>query len=1128
MSDQGYRTSNLILRSHGVMARPTQDVPPDETFYLQMDSLEEIEESSLATRLGTTVVNKIGTTVNPLLNTAGANGVVNSLAKLAGPNYVVFGTVRTQAWRYAGVANVGQIHPGSLYRIQGTNPGAYSQIAANLSGKPWGSFVYSPMQASYPYIYIGDANRMMKDNGSLAAPQQMGIFQPQYPVQAQVQVCDEIILDPYTAAGGSYTETNVGGFTTNVAVVSTTLSTAVTVIGLQSVSVAASPNPITFFQSLVIDTGGGAETVLVLQVTATGFVGQFTKTHTVGATVVERGLTGTVAASTVATVSFAFSGTPISAWPTTLDEADYIGLSIYIGDPNAIQSITLQFNTANGAYFYRTIGQAAQQNALNAQTDSTTAASDAIISDSLDVYTPDAGGVTQLNTIAGWTSFLTQLSGFSGAGGADFNDPVMNWSNVTSYKVTIVTGAGIPTTSFPIAFKLGSLVLFGGAGPDSFAGVSYDYLFTYFNVNDFTESNPCMSMTAVNPPFNTNWVTPRRQPVLLTLTNGSSDTQITHLRIYRRGGTLGDNYRRIDQVPLTAALGASQTYLDIWSDAQIQQVDVISFTNDVPVTSPLQFPLANTSFNAINTTNQVITVTFGNSYGGTLLYTGTYPVSVGQQISIGNVLADNYETVIVLTIVRAGLHNPVVGFTAFVQNTHAAGETLSATAIYGQPVTIMAVAFDQGFYGGDSQNPNNLYWSAKGNVQSVSSAAYEPVSDPGDGITAIVGTSANLFVSTLLRWWSVAPGSNENSSPTIYPTQVDHGCVGQNAWTLRDGIVYYLALDGLRTFSGGGGEYISEIIEFVWQNTGPTPIPIADPTQFSSACVSWNNRWVFFSYVALDGNRHRVVLDCSYKRYRTDDLDCQSLYLEEDTGTLVWGDSQGLVHLDRQLVTYDEANNAGTVIQKPIAITLQTPYADQGAPQTQKNYNEFTLDADTNGNPVTVTLEFNDGEVSQTIGVVNTSQRQKVNLAINNGAGFQAYKVSMLLTGSGIQRIFLFQAKIRSILLGETRTSFDSYDLRLGEDGSKILKNIFVETTATAPITCNVYYDANSTAGFTFTIPANGGVRNALRVRLPAVSFRIVRFIFTSASDFILWETSKYEWKLQCAGKGYSVALLMP
>jgi hypothetical protein len=1103
MADAPYTSANYLFQSKGVAARYVDDALPDGT-YLQMDSLEEIEEAGLASRLGTTIVNKVGGIAAPLATSGfAASKSVHSLAKLSSITPIL--GVPPGGWRYAGCGQ-------NLYRIRGLNPGAYTLLSSLLSGEPWNSVVFTPEIGGYPYLFIADFNGVLKDNGSLTAPQNAGIFQPQYPVQVEAQSPDEIILDPFT--GGS-------------ALVSTTTTAPITTAGIQTVPV-ADLSGMGLFQSLVIDTGGSQETVLVIGVTLTGITANFTKAHASGAAVKELGSSTTVAASSTGTITNTIA-TSISTWPTTLDPSDYIGLWLYVGDPNAIQSITLQFNTANGAYFYRTIGQGALQATLNAAIDSTTATSDSIIADTLGVYTAGAGGVTGLSTVPGWTPILLQLSDFSGAGGADFNDPAMNWQNVTDYVITIVTGTGITGTSFPVTISAASLVLFGGFGPDSFAGVSYDYLVTYFNINDYTESNPSMTMTDVNPPFDTNRVLPRRQGVLLTITNGNSDTQVTHLRIYRRGGTLADNYRRIDQVPLTAITGAQQTYLDIWSDAQIQGADTVSFTNDVPVTSPLPIPLNNTFEVAVNTENQVVTVFFSEPYR-TITFGAIIPVFVGQQMDLGNVVADNFETVIVLSLstVGAGPTRVVVGFTAFVQNTHAAGEPIAATAKYGQPLNIVGIAFDQAFYAGDTFNPNNLYWSAKGNIQAVSSANYEPVSNPGDSITAIVGTAGNLFVSTLQRWWSVAPGSNTSSSPTIYPTSVDHGCVGPRAWTLRDGTVFYLSLDGIRTFKGGGGEYISEIIEFVFQNTGPTPIPIADPTQFSTVQASWWNKFVFFSYVALDGHRHRVILDVDNKRYRTDDIDAQSMLLEEDTGTLVFGDSQGLVHLDRQLVSYDEVNSSGLVTQAPIAITLQTPFGNQSAPQTQKNYAEFTLDANTNGNPVTVNLLFNDGEFSETIGTVTTTERQKVNLSLNNGEGFQAYKVSMLLTGSGIERIYLFQAKIRHLLLGETRTSYDSYDLRLGIDESKILKQIYVETTATAPIICNVYYDSNPTPGFTFTIPEFGGVRNAFRFRLPAIKFRIVRFIFTSASDFILWETSKFEWKPLCQGKGYSTAQLMP
>jgi hypothetical protein len=1094
MPDSSYQTQNFVLRSKGIMARFAVDAPPDSTFYLNELNIEEIEENALASRLGTKIVNQVGGDVAPLASSGfGVNTNVHSLQKLTSLSSIFGGTT---AWRYAARGK-------NLYRLSGLSPGAYTLISSSLSGQPWTGQVYSPSVTAYPYLYIADRLTMLKDAGFLSAPQQMGIFQPQYPVQAEAQSPDEIILDPFS--GGS-------------ALVSTTTTAAITVTGIQTVPLASYDN-IGIFQSLIIDTGGNAETVLVIGITPSGIIANFTKTHANGVAVVEMGTSTTVAASSTGTISGSLA-TSISTWPTTLSQSDYIGLWLYVSDPNAIQSITLQFTTTNGAYFYRTIGQGPLQATLNATTDSATAASDAIISDTLGLYTAGSGGVTGLNTIPGWTPILLQLSDFSGAGGADFNDAVMNWQNVTGYVITIVTNAGLTSTSFPITIQAASLVLFGGAGPDSFAGVSYDYLVTLFNIDDYTESNPSMTMTDVDPPFNTNRVLPRRQPVLLSWTNGNTDTQATHWRIYRRGGTLADNYRRIDQIPITAAFGAPQTYTDMWSDLDIQEADVISFTNDKPVTSPLPIPMNNTVSTAISTTNQVATVLFAGPYNE-LNLGSVVPVFVGQQIDIGNVVDDNFETVIVLSLVTST--HFVTGFTAFVQNTHAIGEPLSATAKYGQPLDIMAVCFDQGFYAGDPFNPNNLYWSAKGNVQAVSSASYEPVSYPGDSITAIVGTSGNLFVSTLQRWFSVAPGTASTSSPTIYPTQVDHGCVGKKAWTLRDGVIYYLALDGIRTFRGGGGEYISDVIEFVWQNQGTTPIPIADPSQFSTAVVSWWNQYVFVGYTALDGNRYRIILDVEAKRYRNDSLDAQSMFLEEDTGTLVWGDSAGLVHLDRQLVGYDETNVGGVVTQSPIAITLQTPYNNMGSPAETKQWNELTIDADTNGSPITCTLLFEDGQTTEVIGIVNTTERQRINLNLNNGLGFTGYKVSLQITGSSTQGIYLYQAALRHVVLAKTRQSLDTYWRKFSIDPSKICKDVFIEYTTSQVITMNIYYDGSSTPapGFPITLPVAPGVRNALRVRLPAIQFRLLRMTLTCPSDFQIWDDSCFMVKPLTQGRGY-------
>lgn len=1104
MSDEAYKEQNFVFSSKGVVAHPVEDTVESGHLLNEMN-IEEVEENGLATRLGTTIISKKEGIARPL---GGTTGIVHSLAKLTGLN--------GSSWRYAGMGS-------GLYRLAGTGEGEYTKLSGSLSGQPWSAVAFQCLASSYPTLFIADAAGMLKDNGTGSAPQQMGIFQPQYPCTAQSQKPDLIVLDDFVTASSSYAQSDITSIA-NGTYVNTTLATAVTTVGIREVTydidtAVTDNNTISLFQHLTIDTGDQEEEVLVILLTKTGFVADFTKTHAVGATVTNADLSVLVPVSVTATVGASFAdlpagAKPISAWPTTLEQADYIGLYLYVSDPTNVQSITLKFDcgdgTFNSDYFYKVIAQGPLQSLLDlassSSTAATTAAEDALLNESLGLYGNSAGSIVQLSTgTNNWNSLLVQLSDFAGSGSASFDDAIYNWSNVNGYQLSIVMNDTSTAT-----IKFSSLILFGGYGADSFAGVSYDYMFTFFNNVDYTESNPCMAQSDVNPPYLTNRVLPRRQPVLVTMNHPKVDPQTTSLRVYRRGGTMGDMYRRLDTIPCT---GTKTVYTDIWEDAEIHNNDEISFTNDVPVTSSLPTPVNTTLTADIGTyespVNAVITIAPASMDN----------ISVSQQVDIGDVSSSTFEVVIVLSVTGTT-------FDAFVQNYHAAGETVAATAKYGQPVTIMAVANDMGFFAGDVYNPSYLYNSAKSNIQSVSSAAYVPVSTPSDAITAIVSSHGNLFVSTIQRWFSAAPGSQAGSSTTIYPTAADHGVVAKNAWCLRDGVVFYLGTDGLRTFTGGNGGYISELIEAIWQNTSTTPMPIADQTKFSTVVVETWNRWVFFAYTALDRNRYRIVLDVTNKRYRIDTIDAQSMLLEVDTNHLVWGDSQGLVHLDRQLVSYDETSQNGVVIQSPIAINVQSPYANMGMPAVQKQLQEYTLDANTNGIPVTCELLLDDGQSSVVLGTVTTTERKRVNLNINAGDGVAAYKVSLLLTGSGSKRINLYQAKVKYLPLAMTRKSLDTFWLKFGSAESKYVKQIYVDYQCGADITVNFYYDSDTTPGYVYTLPHYGGVRNSMRVRLPAISVRLFRIVMESPQDFQIWPDSRIEYKMIAQGKGASVAII--
>lgn len=1434
MPDAVYKNVNFIFRSKGINARNVTDTLP-EGVYLNLQNCEELAENAMSCRLGTIAINQEAGVWQLL------EAPVHSLAKLSGLGGL--------AWRYAGGGTL-------LYRIQWGILGTYFEIASGLSGQPWQAAFFTPTDfTSTPYIFFADANGMLKDNGNLVPPQQMGIFQPQFPVQAQVWTTNFTQLEP--AGGETYATTGITGFASGQTVApNTTMTSAVTATGRNTVSVAGTNN-IQVNQWLYVGLGGAhQESVFVISVTPTSFTAYFSFTHAVGEAVIGVGIAGEVAAaSTTGTVTATYAAKigPSIGW---VQQADYIGLQLFVDQPQNVQQIVLKFDCGDGSfsdYFYKVIGQGALQNLLDttASTTAQSAATDAIITESLGAYGNAPGAIAELNVGTNVTTPLNiQLSDFASAGRADFNDQTYNWQNVGKYQIEVLTNSG-----GAVNFKLYSMQMFGGFGPDTFAGVAYDYLVTFYNAADGTESNPCMQMTNQDPPNDTNWVYPRRSPVQLTIDLNTYsgvgildiDPQITHIRIYRRGGTLGDNWRRVDQVAVAG--GGTIQYLDIASDAGIQDSDVVSFTNDVPVTSSLPVPV-NTNLTANVTppaVGGIVNVPVGNMAN----------IFVGQQVTIGTfgALANNVETVIV-TGIRAGF------FIAFVQNQHLNSEPVTATAVYGQPVTIMTQAFGQMWFAGDPNNPHYLYWSNGNNPQGLSSASWVPVGSPDDPITAIVQLKGNLYVSTGKYWWAVSPGAQTGQQPTVYPTVAKHGCVATGGYAVTEQGIYYQAIDGIRFFAGGASEYLTQEQEFIWQGVGSSPIVEADQTKFSQTRMAYWNNMIFVSYVGLDENYHRMIyhclteeaealtrngwkhhwelnigeeilaynadtggcewvpvesisvcpfegelarwdagrhshkfsfafteghkwawlgesgkgskwrrsdrarlrpageigkfgnivqsaplkggsqtilepaeaevlgwlvtdgsitrnggkkngnrsgvvyqavksdaiprlmeilapycssvtpyeekhphragskakmlrfavrtafveallskcgyegwsdlpriacnlnrqaaeamlgammkadghegrqsffcqkegkpqteavrilaalcgkvtsrsrgradgctatglskkdaIDCEkikrsivpyrgnvwcpstrlhtwvarsngtisitgntiYKRWRNDDIEATSILLEVDTNTLVCGGPAGGVRLDRQNQPFDSGLGAGNAVtQQAIGIVLQTPFDDQGMPSITKSYQELTLDINTQGQTLSVFLIFEDGRFVFQVGTVQTNVRQKVNYNLNNSLGFEYYKVSLQLSGSVLAFPYIYQCSLKSLPLAKTRKSFDSFWLNLGTDESKVIKQAYFEYTSTADSFFSVYYDGSQAPLFQFTLPNSNGIRQSVRVRLPAVSCRIIRFVGICANDFQVWESSKIDMKPLCSGKGYQTVEFVP
>ena len=292
------------------------------------------------------------------------------------------------------------------------------------------------------------------------------------------------------------------------------------------------------------------------------------------------------------------------------------------------------------------------------------------------------------------------------------------------------------------------LYLQWGYGPSSFGGVGYDYRYIYYDANTGTPSNP-----APEQQFNLlyGWLSSLSAPIYLrqaSQTTGlySSDPQVTHVRIYRRGGTYNDNWRQIDQIPNITGGGVFY-YKDVIADAVIAQAQTLVLDNDPPVTSSLRTPIQTTLLNAPSSPGTGVYSTFAPQ---TMQVAQSAAVFVPNQIvDVGN--ANNLEQVAVTT-------GGIGQFTATLRLQHNAGEPVNVYAVPRQPCNLCALAYDQVWLAGDKNNPHYLYYSKKNQPENFGPEDYIPVGSPDFPIVIVVNWRGTLFVATTQTWWSIVGG----------------------------------------------------------------------------------------------------------------------------------------------------------------------------------------------------------------------------------------------------------------------------------------------------------------------------------------------------------------------------------
>lgn len=1120
MAEHQYKEYAYPFVSKGLAARFAIDKTSPE-MYWNLLGLEVRQEDALSSRLG-----RIPITTTPLADTN-----VHTLSRLKGTSGNTF--------RYAGAGQ-------SIYRLAGDQSGAYTKVVnAKLSGNRFSSATYRPSFSSFPYIFFADSAVMLKDNGGMNPLQQMGIFPPIFPPIVGLASFSVNVIDPF----GDWvfvSRTNIDG-------VPKTITGLTPVTSAPIANIVRNNNLVTVTTSIAhglpVSSSSGGQ-VSITGVIDPSFNGMFGVSQVLSATVFtfRQGSLPNAASSggNAANFNDFLVNTTISSPATvqvqtisTVTPASMAGIFqfgiVKIGGSATSSFVEVQATTASTFTFfnYAATYQAGDfikstplQGTVSASSSASIQSSTPI---SLDVLAPLAPNVSgsvpgsdsniisflfNLSNVANVTSIQVLFDVGDGSFAHDFYSSTVNlggvtnntwaqssivrgtftknglagttghtWANVKGYKIIVTTNA-----NGNCIFQMSSFYVYSPTGLNVGAGQPYDYRYTYFNVNTGDESNPSVPMVSIS------FVSPNNQSAVLTLTP-STDPQVTHINVYRRGGTLNTGWTFVAQVPAN-----STSYVDGAPDSQIASNQPLAIDNDVPLTTTLPIPV---------TTNLGTNVPPAAS--STVTPGSMANIFPNQQLVIDQGL-NSQETVIVQSVTSTQ-------FTAYFQLAHSAGSTVNASARQGTPVNLMTIAFDMAWFAGDPNNPNRLYYSKINNPEATPPQNWIEIGTPADPIMAVVFYSGQLYVKTNSRVWRVIipfPGA----TPTPYPTASRQGLVANFAFCIAEGIIPFLSKDGVYIFTGQLSRYSSEVVEWLLADKEPNlgPVPEQDPTQAVNSLMAYYKNEIFLSYLDKAAVQRRLVYDVINNRWRNDDVPATAMFYEEDTKELVIGRNNGMIYRDRRGDVDTEQN--GPV---PINIILQTGAQDQGFPLHDKVFNEFTLDFDSGGQNINVSLLFDNGSSAVSLGTISSSGRSRIPLPINSGQGRTSQNVVLLITGSVTSPVHFYNWYIKAAVEVEYRDTFDSYWVKQGTDHWKIWKQGWFEYVAPDPagITFSVYLEGNTTTpAFTFSL-ASTSVRTAKRVRFPATKAKIRRIVATSPSRFQLYGESFIEWKDITTDSGY-------
>lgn len=562
------------------------------------------------------------------------------------------------------------------------------------------------------------------------------------------------------------------------------------------------------------------------------------------------------------------------------------------------------------------------------------------------------------------------------------------WADVKHVRLWARSGT-LGVTDLKLVIS--SVKLIGGAGPSNIdPGLGpYEWAYTYRNDATGDESNPCPLM--VEDRYIKNI---QRQPVELSGFLASSDSQVTSIGVYRRGGTLLSwklvGYKAND----------TSNFTDNLSDVDLKDAPVMESDNDPPVTSSLPTAFKASATGPTGTGSQSITVTVSQPSG----LQAANVLTVGTRLLVQE--QDKTEYVQVIAIAGNSI-------TVIFQHNHSSF-TLYTASVVGVPCRMSTVVGSHIILAGDRNNPHVAYMSKAGRPQSfpvvveaTGNVNQVNIGTPSNPIMALTEYGGDLVA--LNRHGIFTVGIFNGQLQKAQETPAQNGLCVESGWVKAENHIVYLSDDGVYAWAGGAEQNISGDLD--WFFRGKT---VAGRAPMSRTATD-------LGYVKMAYYQNQVWLTCR-------DTNGDSWLLVYDSGRGVrpprWefykpsaenalaASWSTLYNLDGVLYSSRVFSGASTtdsyIYQEqtgyedntyPIPIVVETGYFDGGMPSVNKQWGDIVLEF-TSVADLTVKVYYDfAASPSETFSLTGAAGRRRIPLPLNSGNAVEAYSIAFRFEG---------------------------------------------------------------------------------------------------------------------------------